>query len=137
MPRFRTQDCESQMNLRTDINEHVTGGPYPEKMLLQLSWFADGIELAVSKGWNQNLLEDHWHVHANEFNQASFCYPRMSEERTSHIDCFTVLYDHGFAQAIWGYGDDKSLHIPEYMHHLQQMVTNPDPLRYLHESAKA
>jgi hypothetical protein len=107
------------------FNKHIEGGPYPEPMLQQLHLFACGIEKAVAGGWNMNLLEDDWHVHASIFGKAEFCFPKPSEERVVHIALFEILYDHQFARAVWG---------DEFKRHLQEMVVSADPLQYLGEN---
>lgn len=105
-------------------NTHVEGGPYPEKMLQQLVWFAEAIEQAIQGGWNTNLLEDDWHVHAGTLGTAEFCFPRPAENRVTHLELFSIIYDHTFVRAIWG---DAGLP------NLAAMVLTTDPLLYLEE----
>lgn len=118
-------------------NTHVEGGPYPEKMLQQLVWFAEAIERAVKGGWNQQLLEDDWHVHAGSFGGAQFCYPHATEGRVTHIELFSIIYDTEFAKALWGdlavyYGTERVAE-SAWQFHLQRTVIAKDPLAYIEE----
>ena len=73
------------------LNDHVIGVG-SERTARLLSHFADGIEQAIHGGWNQNPLEDPWHVHVDHCTRhANLCYPRPSIGQTAHVDMFAVL----------------------------------------------
>lgn len=120
-------------------NPHVEGGPYPEKMLQQLVWFAEIIDRAVQGGWNTNLLEDDWHVHAGVLGTAEFCFPRPAENRVTHLELFSIIYDHTFAKALWGEGTrlrGYTITQPLWQYYLRQAVLMADPLEFIYSTIR-
>lgn len=113
-------------------NPHVEGGPYPEKLLQQLVWFAEAIDKAVSNGYNGQLKEDEWHVHADTQGRAEFCLPRPTQGYVTHLDLFTIIYSHQFAACLWP-GNEVVESIPDWQYHLAHMVNSNDPLAYIKE----
>lgn len=65
-------------------------------------------------------------------------------ESEAKISLFEIIYQHGFAKALWGeeilirpfedFNNDSSrYYLPNWQYHLQQMVLAEDPIRYLGE----
>lgn len=105
------------------MNKHIEGVGYTPEVLRALDTFARSIEIAVANGWNQQLIEDEWHVHAAEMpGHILFCYPRPTINRSTHIGVFEIIYSHDFALALFGDWMD---------YHLQHMVVSKNPLDYI------
>lgn len=85
---------------------------------------------AIEQGWQQQLLEDQWRIHPSGFDgRFEFCVPRPVEESVSHIDVEAVLFDHGFADALWGHSDTARFE-PNCVYHLREMVLSHDRIKY-------
>lgn len=107
------------------------------------------ITKAIDGGWTVDDWTDddefHWSMDTSEYG----VYPLMHVDGNSLNEEFwlrpnDIIFNHNFAQAIWGSilhkadPDDEDKYpyrklIPAWQYHLMQMVIAPDPIAYLGE----
>lgn len=65
------------------------------------------------------------------------------EDASGFMAVNSIIYNHDFAKALWGYGEDLSsglsntiglIPVPRWKDKLQQMVIADDPIKYLGEN---
>lgn len=94
---------------------------------------------AIHNGWNEALIEDEWHIHGGRMaGRYDMCVPKV-DQPVYHCDIAAVLFDHGFAKALWHnppYGLDPVIDDDwqePWKTRLQEMVIAENPIKYLGE----
>lgn len=105
------------------------------------------IEKAIAGGWDGLKGYPLWNIHdsGNSFTPALLCVPSPDKKTKAHIGAYEVIFNHGFAKALWG--EPKRvvatkttlIHPPKsifggWQYHLQQMVIADDAIKYLGEN---
>ena len=120
---------------------------YTEEQLRDMDVLQKAIDKAIHNGWNEALIEDEWHIHPGRMaGRYDMCVPKV-DLPVYHCDAAAVIFDHGFAKAIWS--EIKPLENGEYppeaimykgkpmwepwKYYLQQMVIAENPIKYLGE----
>ena len=89
------------------------------------------IEKAIKNGWDKNN-KSYWKNIASS--------KELLELYVSENAYFSLIFSHDFAKAFWGEEDaqievgEKKLigaNVPNWMWHIQQMVREKDPIKYL------
>ena len=102
----------------------------------------EAIEKAIEGGWNENNIQNCtiWFWHQGEHKKGVNClvidhsyaepYSDKRKGDTFHIQINDVIFSHDFAKAFWK-KDELSYH-----DHLQGMVLEEKPLKYLEKFLK-
>lgn len=97
------------------------------------------IRKAIDGGWKATLtIANNGHVNLDADNLHLAFYQDYEGEHSN------IIFNHGFAKALWGaepkdiylrFKHSDGLHdtfqLPMYLFHLQQMVIDVDPIKYL------
>lgn len=90
------------------------------------------ITKAIDGGWTgcniTHSTAEKWHV-----GSYGLCI-YWTTGGNSYYDTNVVIFDHGFAKALWGESTrfhGYTLNIPKWQMHLQKMVIAADPIKYL------
>lgn len=111
------------------------------------------IQKAIAGGWNPLNFRDELDKRYKEIKVLSIdyydsailmfyeigkgSYVYRGDVRIGESD-YDIIFNHDFAKALWGEDVEHHLYkdvwIPEWQYHLQNMVIDEDPIRYLGEN---